>query len=75
MFLVPCTSGDCSNRASELIISIDYNKVSNHCINVRDLCIFQVDEMIAEVDSDGDGQINYEEFVVMFSAWADILYS
>ena len=28
-------------------------------------CAAQVDEMIREADIDGDGQINYEEFVKM----------
>jgi calmodulin len=28
----------------------------------------EVDEMITEVDVDGDGQINYEEFVSMMTA-------
>ncbi len=28
----------------------------------------EVDEMIREVDADGDGEINYEEFVKMMTA-------
>ena len=28
-------------------------------------CVFCLDEMIREADVDGDGQINYEEFVKM----------
>jgi calmodulin len=28
----------------------------------------QVDEMIREADIDGDGQVNYEEFVKMMTA-------
>jgi calmodulin len=30
--------------------------------------IFQVDEMIREADIDGDGQVNYEEFVKMMTS-------
>ena len=29
------------------------------------MCFVQVDEMIRAADVDGDGQINYEEFVQM----------
>lgn len=29
----------------------------------------EVDEMIREADVDGDGQINYEEFVKMMVSW------
>ena len=32
------------------------------------LVSFQVDEMIGEADVDGDGQVNYEEFVKMMMA-------
>ena len=28
----------------------------------------EVDEMIREVDIDGDGQVNYEEFVTMMTS-------
>ena len=32
------------------------------------MSFFQVDDMIREADLDGDGQINYEEFVQMMHA-------
>ena len=35
---------------------------------VRKLTDEEVDEMIREADVDGDGQINYEEFVKMMMA-------
>jgi len=35
------------------------------CCDVEWLNFLQVDEMIREADIDGDGQINYEEFVKM----------
>jgi len=34
----------------------------------RSILIFMIDEMIREADVDGDGQINYEEFVKMMMA-------
>ena len=36
--------------------------MTNFCENLTDE---EVDEMIREADVDGDGQINYEEFVKM----------
>ena len=36
----------------------------------------EVDEMIREADIDGDGHINYEEFVrMMMAKWSDYEYS
>lgn len=41
---------------------------SDLCISLRKLTDEEVDEMIREADVDGDGQINYEEFVKMMMA-------
>jgi len=37
-------------------------------LQLRKLTDEEVDEMIREADVDGDGQINYEEFVKMMMA-------
>lgn len=37
----------------------------------QDLDDFEVDAMIQEADEDGDGQINYEEFVAMMHSKTD----
>ena len=34
----------------------------------EDLTDEEVDEMIREADMDGDGQVNYEEFVTMMTS-------
>ena len=34
----------------------------------KHICYSQVDEMIREADVDGDGQINYAEFVKMMTS-------
>lgn len=52
MFLLACSCDSCCSIAFKL----------------RKLTDEEVDEMIREADVDGDGQINYEEFVKMMMA-------
>ena len=72
---------EATNREAELRSAFSlFDKDSNGLISAdelrhvmktlgEDLTEDEIDQMMREADTNGDGQINYEEFVAMMSPW------